>query len=334
VTDAPAKATTVREGNGVPLPDETEAEGREGWMDERFALLLLNVVAVLWGSQHAVIRHLIENGLPANGVNLLRFGLAAAVVAPALPKLDSRLGRETWSAGVELAVWMFLGYAFQAIGLVSTTASRSGFLLYLNVKLVPIFAWIFLGRKISVETWISAGMAFFGTVLLAVSSSSAESGAAVGANVGDLWSIAAAIASAGFILRLENRMQKVVGGQQIGASAVNASSLLATTVFCGGWVAGDQVVHHSTDWGTVMQQWSSWGPEILYLGLVTTALSNWIQALGQKFVSAQKAAIVYAMDPVYGAGFAYLLLGERLGIQGAIGASLITIAALINQKAD
>jgi drug/metabolite transporter (DMT)-like permease len=44
-----------------------------------------------------------------------------------------------WMSGVELGVYMFAGYAMQAIGLQYTSASRSAFLLYLNVKLVPMF---------------------------------------------------------------------------------------------------------------------------------------------------------------------------------------------------
>ena len=39
-------------------------------------------------------------------------------------------------------------------------------------------------------------------------------------------------------------------------------------------------------------------------------------------MSAPDAAIIYALDPVYGAGFSYLLLGETLGPQGAAGAGL------------
>ncbi len=52
-----------------------------------------------------------------------------------------------------------------------------------------------------------------------------------------------------------------------------------------------------------------------YLGLVTTALTNFLQTLGQRKVAAEQAAIIYAMDPVYAAGFAYVILGEQLGPQ-------------------
>ena len=65
--------------------------------------------------------------------------------------------------------------------------------------------------------------------------------------------------------------------------------------------------------------------------MVTTALTNWLQALGQRSVPAERAAVIYAMDPVYAAGFAFLLLGETLGTAGIAGASIITGAALWSQ---
>ena len=120
---------------------------------------------------------------------------AAAAATPAAISTSSPLA--TWRARAELGVWMFLGYAFQAVGLQTTSASRSCFLLYLNVKLVPIFSSVFLGRRVPLLTWGSAALALTGTALVANDGSPPV--------VGDAWSLAAAVASAGFILRLEAR---------------------------------------------------------------------------------------------------------------------------------
>jgi drug/metabolite transporter (DMT)-like permease len=75
--------------------------------------------------------------------------------------------------------------------------------------------------------------------------------------------------------------------------------------------------------------------ELVYLGAVTTALANWIQTKAQRSIRAERASIIYSMDPVYGAFFSYLLLGETLnGITGWIGASLIVVAAATNAMFD
>lgn len=66
---------------------------------------------------------------------------------------------------MELGLYTFLGFGLQAIGLETTTASRSAFLLYLNVKIVPFLAAILLKRKIEISTWISALFALTGIVV-------------------------------------------------------------------------------------------------------------------------------------------------------------------------
>lgn len=40
-------------------------------------------------------------------------------------------------------------------------------------------------------------------------------------------------------------------------------------------------------------------------------------------VSATETAIIYGLEPVWGAGFAWFLLGERWGLSGWIGAALV-----------
>ncbi|CAN1328757.1 Uncharacterized transporter AF_0788 [Linum perenne] len=48
-------------------------------------------------------------------------------------------------------------------------------------------------------------------------------------------------------------------------------------------------------------------------------------------VSATETAVIYGLEPVYGAGFAWLLLGERWGIAGWIGAAFVLGGSLMVQ---
>lgn len=47
---------------------------------------------------------------------------------------------------------------------------------------------------------------------------------------------------------------------------------------------------------------------ILYLGLFTTGVCNFLQTIGQKDISAEKAAVIYSMDPVYGGNYVDFIL--------------------------
>lgn len=339
------------------------------------SIFLLNLVAIIWGTQHSVIKMVVDDCDPAS-FSFARFALAFALASPFLPsfasisKLPKLLpfqqkqmdffgsnGKENddqntlaWKWGIEMGTWMFLGYAFQAIGLEYTTAQRSGFLLYLNVKFVPFFARILFGKRISVPTWVSAFAALVGTALLSYD------GTSMTWNLGDLWSVAAAAASAMFILRLESATAAVKD-----SAALNATSLWMVTVTSFLWCIGtgmrnsqmkvDQYYDMNNskirwDWmesasmacssvvSNVAHTVTSHPLELIYLGGVTTALSNYIQTKAQRGISAERASIIYALDPVYGAFFASLLLGEGLSQYGYVGAGLITIAAATNAFLD
>jgi drug/metabolite transporter (DMT)-like permease len=58
-----------------------------------------------------------------------------------------------------------------------------------------------------------------------------------------------------------------------------------------------------------------------------------IQAIGQRSIPAERAALIYAMDPVYAAIVAKIYLGETLGIQGVVGAAIIAVAVIASQIA-
>lgn len=359
------------------------------------SIILLNLVAVIWGTQHAVIKTVVSdetNGTAAY-FTLARFGLAAALAAPYTPGWSQRElqqqnsaveqstdgknvnyaltdesnedsiinttsdGQLAWKYGAELGLYMFLGYAFQAIGLETTTASRSGFLLYLNVKFVPFLSYLIFGRTINRGTWISALVAFCGTALLALDIGAEETTTSTSTitsalSVGDLWSIAAAASSAMFILRMESASKAVPKSSELNAATlwiVAVLSLLWTMIASlsesssGCIVTGEggiQIINDSVVHAVQLLYQRTYSAisahllPLIYLSGVTTALANFLQSKAQKDVSAERASVIYAMDPVYGAFFANILLGETLGGLGLVGAFLIVVAAATNASVD
>ena len=332
------------------LPAEAISNDNNSFIDNpQIALFLLNFVAILWGTQHAIIKSVVTDTTVSSAAafTLCRFALATCVALPAgISELISNKTSSTTSSetgvssissalirwGTELGLWMFLGFAFQAVGLETTTAQKSGFLLYLNVKFVPFLAWMLYGRQIRATTWVSAATAVLGTALmggillppLEDTTAATTLSEAQRWNVGDVWSIAAATASAMFILRLESASRALPKN----AAALNAVCLVVVTSLAALWTgmgSNTDSIQHIVDTFT-HHMW-----EFLYLGVVTTAVANWIQTSAQKYVSAERASLIYAMDPVYGAAFAYMWLGEALpGAMGWVGAVLIGTAAASN----
>lgn len=94
------------------------------------SVLLLNAVAFIWGSQHPVIK-MVVNDCDTSAFSLVRFCFAALIASIFSPPWNMDEGSSgstsgveepskamlTWRWGAEMGLWMFLGYAFQAIGL-------------------------------------------------------------------------------------------------------------------------------------------------------------------------------------------------------------------------
>ena len=290
-THAPAGDTTDENAASAPAP-----AGAWKLLDQEYAgWLLLNLVTVLWGSQHAIIKLALEDGgsdtSPAE-LNLFRFLLAAGVFVPAAlvsslgrgggaargemgaPGEDNGAGRggigdSVYAAGAELGFYTFLGYAMQSIGLQYTSASRSAFLLYLNVKLVPVFALLLYGRAVSPKTWLNVAVALAGTVLLGYDGGEPP-------NVGDAWSVSAAAVSALFILRLEGATRAH------DAAPLNAAAMSTVALLCAVWTLVADPATPSETWSPALLMYHLPSGVALqatvYLGLITTALTSYLQA--------------------------------------------------------
>jgi drug/metabolite transporter (DMT)-like permease len=71
-----------------------------GTRDSLSGVIFLLLAAMLWGSTIVVIKQV---DLPPSMINLGRFALAAAALAP-----FARRDRRLWRIGAELSVWLFI----------------------------------------------------------------------------------------------------------------------------------------------------------------------------------------------------------------------------------
>eukprot|EP00928_Gymnodinium_smaydae_P098121 TRINITY_DN9049_c0_g8_i1.p1 TRINITY_DN9049_c0_g8~~TRINITY_DN9049_c0_g8_i1.p1 ORF type:complete len:295 (+),score=23.03 TRINITY_DN9049_c0_g8_i1:287-1171(+) len=279
-------------------------------------------------------------------LNLLRFYIAAMLFLPWLPRArqmdvhsddiiliceaDESLPYEEWKGGLELGCLQLCGFSFAALGVAYTSAQRNCLLLYLNVKLVPLFCWIFFGRQIDAMTWLSVIVAFLGTALLILDGPSTG----VPPNVGDLLSALAAVSSALFIIRLEH-YASVTRSLQLNCACmiVVAGGSLLLVAACARMQAHAYSTGLDQVWVQCTEMITLYSNQILFLGVVVTALTSWIQTLAQRHVKAEFAAMLYALDPLWGCLFAYLWLGETLGRMGFLGACLL-LSAIGGQLAN
>lgn len=274
---------------------------------------LLLIVTLIWGTTFVATKSLVGGTTPAmspGGVTFWRFLIAAVCFLPFV--LVRPWPRGLWRVGLELSFWLWAGYATQAIGLKYTSVSKSAFVTSLNVVFVPVLT-VLAGRRVGWIVWLMVGVALAGAGLLSYDGSDP--------NIGDLWTLGCAITYAVYIVRLERYANRFPAG------SLTMVQLLGVTAFSLPWMAGEATIG---GFG-----WGRWTPSvvlaIVYMGVIATLVTTWLQALGQRTVPGTHASLLYMTEPVFASAIAILFFDEQLGGKGWMGAGLILLAAIVSQ---
>jgi drug/metabolite transporter (DMT)-like permease len=276
-------------------------------------VIALLLVTLVWGATFPVIK-VVTSQLSGIEVSALRFLAAAVILAPSA--MQARWN--TWRDGAVLGAVALVSYVAQAYGLEFISSNRSAFLTSLNVLMVPLLG-IALGARPSLVTLIAACMACGGIALM-----SWEGGSHL---LADAATVLSALAYAIYVIVLSQRTQRHKP-QELAATQVIWMALIG-----GLWLTLD-AWHTSPVWGggTLPSRLSpTIVAGIIFLGIVATAGMLFLQALAQKHVAADKAALIYAMEPVFAAAFAWAWLAEVLSPQAAVGAALVVSAIVMSE---
>ncbi|XGV99580.1 MAG: DMT family transporter [Leptolyngbya sp. BL-A-14] len=266
-------------------------------------ILLLVATTLVWGTTFPVLKEAVVSISPMVLI-AIRFLLAALVFAPWLRHMNARLLRD----GLLLGVFYLASYITLTVGVETIAAGQAAFVLSLNVILVPLLG-LFLGRRLPIMVIVAAGLAITGIGIM--------SWEGCGLSIGDLWVFGGALSYAVYILLLESA---TIRHPPIALSAIQLILVAGVSVI---WAAPDMVA----EWDAI----ASHGGQLLYLGLVVTALTTITQAIAQRWVSAHETALIYTLEPVFAAIFSFWLLGEHFGGRGITGAGLILAAMALSQ---
>ncbi|KAG9445569.1 hypothetical protein H6P81_011697 [Aristolochia fimbriata] len=279
------------------------------------SIILLNVLTVIYASNIPVVKE-VQEIMDPSLFTVVRFAVTAIPFLPFV--LKSRRDSQTRAAGLELGVWVSLGYLTQALGLLTSDAGRASFIAAFTVVAVPIIDGM-LGATIPAITWFGAIVSLVGVALLESSGSPPS--------VGDILNLLSAVFFGVHMLRTEHisRVTKKENYLALLGYEVCVVAVFSTIwyLFMGGF-GGVQKWNTSWSWPTILTWLVSfpWIPA-LYTGVFSTGLCLWLEIAAMCDVSATETAIIYGLEPLWGAAFAWFLLGERWGTSGWIGAALV-----------
>lgn len=268
----------------------------------RLAVLLLLLVTSVWGSTFFLIRDLVQT-LPSADFLAVRFAIAAVGLFAVFHRQTLALTRRELAVGVILGVVYGGAQLLQTVGLEHTAASVSGFVTGSYVVLTPLLGALLLRDRISGVTW--------GATLLAMAGIAVLSLRGLSLGLGETLTLGSAALYALHIVLL-GRWSRASAA--LGLSTVQAATI---SVVCLPAALPDGVAL-PRDGG----QWLV----LLYMAFVAGALALWAQTWAQAHVTAARAAIVMAMEPVFAAGFAVALGGESLTARMLLGGGLVVAA--------
>lgn len=276
-------------------------------MSRGSANFLLMMCTMFWGMSY-VMNKIAGAAVPPLEVMALRYTFAGAICVFIFRKRLRRITRRTLRYGIILCVIAFVSSLAIFYGLLVTDASTAAFLTSTAFVFVPLIQTL-RNRRLPEPTIILCTlMAAVGIALLSLKGGLVLSpGAGLCLFGGVLYAI--------FII-LTDKYTRSEDGILLGVIQLVGMAVLGG--ICTLILSEPALPRGFAVWGA-----------ILCLTLFCSAFAFIAQPYAQTFTTPENTAVIFSMEPVFGAVYAFLIAGERLSTQGLLGAALVLASVLI-----
>ncbi|MEH7122657.1 DMT family transporter [Bacillus sp. JJ1773] len=264
------------------------------------------VVTLFWGSSYLFMKMGLES---IQGFNLiaLRFGIAFVLAGLVFYKRLMHIDFQTIKYGFLLGTILFSAISVVTIGVKSTSVSNAGFLFSLAVVFVPLLLAIFFRQKTEKRVVIGVVFAIVGIALLTLNDGFSISS-------GDFLIILGALFYAIYII-VTDKLTKNVDSISLGILQLG---------FTGAWGLLLSLFFENPHLPNTTESWIS----ILALSIFCSAIGFIGQTTAQQYTTPTHTGLIFSLEPVFAALFAFIFAGEVLSEKGYIGAFLVLIGIL------
>ena len=260
--------------------------------------------------------------------------------------------RRLFAASAELAALHALTVGLQSCGVDHSSATRASFLATTSTVVVPLLATA-TGTPVAKRTWASAAACVLGTVLIVssrtpssdVGSAAFDEDDAADTTLGDGLILAGAAVWATFLLRISKHARTL----PVAPLVIWRNVLMFLCYAC--WWAFDErffrggsehmgfsrgrfsrggersvpIAREAFPW---RENSTTWG-RVVFLAVGPGFACSWLQTIAQAKVAAAEAQVLISTQALWGAAWAFAMMGERMAPMGWAGGFAIVAGAVM-----
>ena len=276
-------------------------------ISQTLADLVLITITIFWGSTF-ILSKIVLKEIPLITYLSIRLNIAALMMTLFALRYRKQFTIRTLYHGMLLGVFLFLSYLFQMWGIQYTSASNAGFITGLNVVFVPLFSILFFGDHPRTSSLIGVFFAVSGLYFLSGGDFSAFS-------KGD-WLV--------FVCAVTVTFHVIFTGKfavRNNIYLLTAVQLLVIGILSLILLPFEPEQSQKLNLNILLL--------LIYLALFGTVYTFLMQTAMQRFTTATRTSLVFSLEPVFAALFAYIIAGETLTPGAWFGGFLIFCGMLI-----
>jgi len=214
-------------------------------------------------------------------------------------------------SGILIGFFFGVGSTFQQFGLLLSDAGKGAFISALYIFFIPLINLLVLRKKVEPKIWLGVFVAIVGLFFISM-------GDNFNIILGDVLFLITAFFYAIQVILISQRVIYanplfLVSMQLITCSVM---SLVLAAIF---------------ERGNTLEGVISALFPIIYTGVLSLGVANLLQFIAQKKANPSVAGIIMSLESVFGAGFAAIILRERMNAPQITGCALIFLAIILSQ---
>lgn len=276
---------------------------------QRKADMMLLLATGLWGISNC-LTSICLNELQPLTLNAFRFITGFLVLGAIYFKRLRGVNKKTLRYSVLVGLSLVVVYAGATYGVMYTSVSNAGFIGAMTVLFTPLFEFILYRKKPGKKFSFALLLCLIGIAMLTLNETLKPA-------LGDIICLLVPTFYAVDLMLTE----KAVADPEVDPLALGVCDLAVVGVVM-------LVLSLLVETPALPQSPKVW-VSALFLGIFCSGVCLVLQSVYQKDTTATRAGLIFTLEPVFSAIFAFFLLGERLGVKGYIGSALMLMSLVV-----